>query len=91
MLIKRACRWWKGFGLSTKLRFARDRMIETYYWVVAVYFEPKYEVSRKISTKVQALISIVDDAFDAYGTFQELNLFTQAIERLYIYIYFECT
>ncbi|XP_057796351.1 bifunctional sesquiterpene synthase 1-like [Salvia miltiorrhiza] len=74
-------RWWKGFGLSTNLKFARDRLVETYYWVLALWFEPKYAVSRNISTKVQALISIVDDAFDAYATFEELQIFTEAIER----------
>jgi len=47
---------------------------------LGVYFEPQY--SRWILTKVTALASIIDDLYDAYGTIEELELFTSAIERL---------
>ncbi|KAL0442351.1 UNVERIFIED_CONTAM: Bifunctional sesquiterpene synthase 1 [Sesamum latifolium] len=74
-------RWWKGLEVEKKLPYARDRMVETYFWILGVYFEPEYAVARKILTRVQALASLVDDTFDAYATFQELQIFTQAIER----------
>ncbi|KAL0352704.1 UNVERIFIED_CONTAM: BTB/POZ domain and ankyrin repeat-containing protein NPR1 [Sesamum angustifolium] len=74
-------RWWKGIEVEKKLSYARDRMVETYFWILGVYFEPEYAVARKILTRVQALASLVDDTFDAYATFQELQIFTQAIER----------
>ncbi|KAL0363720.1 UNVERIFIED_CONTAM: Bicyclogermacrene synthase [Sesamum calycinum] len=73
--------WWKGIEVEKKLSYARDRMVETYFWILGVYFEPEYAVARKILTRVQALASLVDDTFDAYATFQELQIFTQAIER----------
>jgi len=45
-----------------------------------VYFEPQY--SRWITTKLAALGTIIDDIYDAYGTIEELELFTNAIDRL---------
>lgn len=67
---------------STKLPFARDRVVECFFCVVAVYFEPQYSFARKILTKVIAMTSIIDDIYDAYGTLEELQIFTEAIERL---------
>nr|DAD35494.1 TPA_asm: hypothetical protein HUJ06_006134 [Nelumbo nucifera] len=34
-----------------------------------------------ILTKVIAMTSILDDTYDAHGTFEELQLFTDAMER----------
>nr|QEY10188.1 terpene synthase 4 [Scutellaria barbata] len=74
-------RWWKGLEVTTKLPYARDRLVETYFWIVGVYFEPKYGVARKFLTKLQSIGSLFDDTYDAYGIHQELQLFTDAIER----------
>ena len=51
-----------------------------------MYFEPQYSFAREILTKTIAMTSIMDDIYDVYGTFDELELFTKAIERLAIYI-----
>uniref|UniRef100_A0A2N9HWR3 Terpene synthase metal-binding domain-containing protein n=1 Tax=Fagus sylvatica TaxID=28930 RepID=A0A2N9HWR3_FAGSY len=74
-------RWWKDLDFAGKLPFARDRVVECYFWIVAVYFEPQYSLARKILTKVIAMTSIIDDIYDAYGTLEELEPFTEAIER----------
>ncbi|KAL8508359.1 hypothetical protein ACS0TY_018821 [Phlomoides rotata] len=74
-------RWWKDLGVSTKLSYARDRMVETYFWIIGVYFEPQYALARKILTTLQGIASLFDDTYDAYATFEELQLFTEAIER----------
>ncbi|XP_050247221.1 sesquiterpene synthase 2-like [Quercus robur] len=74
-------RWWKDLDFATKLPFARDRVVECYFWIVAVYFEPQYSLARKILTKVISLTSILDDIYDVYGTLEELEPFTEAIER----------
>ncbi|KAK9997337.1 hypothetical protein SO802_022023 [Lithocarpus litseifolius] len=74
-------RWWKDLDFATKLPFARDRIVECYFWIVSVYFEPQYSLARKILTKAISMTSILDDIYDAYGTFEELEPFTEAIER----------
>uniref|UniRef100_A0A2N9FG29 Terpene synthase N-terminal domain-containing protein n=1 Tax=Fagus sylvatica TaxID=28930 RepID=A0A2N9FG29_FAGSY len=73
--------WWKELDFARKLPFARDRVVECYFWIVAVYFEPQYSLARKILTKVIAMTSIIDDIYDVYGTLEELEPFTEAIER----------
>ncbi|XP_038903601.1 (+)-gamma-cadinene synthase-like [Benincasa hispida] len=74
-------RWWKELNVPTNFPFARDRIVEDYFWVLGVYFEPHFNVGRKILTKVIAMTSIMDDIYDAYGTFEELQVFTLAINR----------
>lgn len=75
-------RWWKELDLVSKLPYARDRVTEIYVcWGLGVYFEPKYSLGRIILAKVCALTSVIDDTYDAYGTFEELELFTEAVQR----------
>lgn len=66
---------------ARKLPFARDRMVECFFWILGVYFEPNYSLARRILTKVIAMTSIMDDIYDVYGTPEELKLFTEVIER----------
>ncbi|KAK9152051.1 hypothetical protein Syun_010360 [Stephania yunnanensis] len=74
-------RWWKDLDFATKLPFARDRLVECYFWAVGTFFEPSYSLARAFLTKVVSFISVVDDIYDVYGTFEELKLFTDAFER----------
>lgn len=74
-------RWWKDLDFARTLPFARDRVVECYFWIVGVYFEPQYVFSRMVLTKVIAMASTIDDIYDNYGTFEELELFTYAIQR----------
>nr|GMD50357.1 (-)-germacrene D synthase-like [Ipomoea batatas] len=74
-------RWWKGLDVPNKLPFARDRLVECYFWTLGTYFEPKYELARKFILKIISLTSIVDDIYDVYGTADELKLFTDAVQR----------
>ncbi|KAL6318349.1 hypothetical protein AAG906_039441 [Vitis piasezkii] len=69
--LSNLARWWKELDFATKLPFARDRLVECYFWMLGV----------RILTKVIAMISILDDIHDAYGTPEELKLFIEAIER----------
>lgn len=64
-----------------KLPFARDRLVESYFWILGVYFEPQYSLARDIFAKVFLFTSVMDDIYDSYGTFEELQLLTDAIER----------
>ena len=56
-------------------------MVECYYWILAVYFEPHYSRARVITTKVMAMTSILDDIYDLYSTLEESQLLTEAIQR----------
>ncbi|CAN6715605.1 unnamed protein product [Malus baccata var. baccata] len=74
-------RWWKDLDVPNKLPFARDRLIEIYFcWGLSVYFQPQYSFARRTSCKVAALVSLLDDIYE-YGTNEQLELFTEAIER----------
>lgn len=79
--LKIITRWWNGLELQSRLSFARDRVVECYFWIVGVYFEPSYSRARIILTKVIAIVSLLDDTYDVYGTPQECELFTECIER----------
>ncbi|KAJ9671856.1 hypothetical protein PVL29_025515 [Vitis rotundifolia] len=79
--LSETTRWWKGLDFAKKMPFARNRLVESYFWILGVYFEPQYSLARRIVVKVIALISIIDDIYDVYDTFEELKLFTEAIER----------
>ncbi|KAB2615813.1 (-)-germacrene D synthase-like [Pyrus ussuriensis x Pyrus communis] len=74
-------RWWKELDFVNKLPFARDRVVECYLWALGCYYEPKYSFARMIFGKVIAMLVIIDDIYDVYGTFEELELFTEAVER----------
>lgn len=64
-----------------KTPFARDRLVEIYFFILAMYFEPQYSRARRILTKVHSIISTIDDMYDAYGTLEEHKLFAQVIQR----------
>ncbi|XP_057414842.1 (-)-germacrene D synthase-like [Lotus japonicus] len=76
-----ASMWWKDLNFATELPFARDRIIEVYFWTLGVYYEPQYSLGRRLLTKVIYMASVIDDVYDVYGTFEELQLFTEAIDR----------
>ncbi|GJZ32594.1 alpha-isocomene synthase [Tanacetum coccineum] len=75
-------KWWKGFDVPTNLPYARNRMVECYFWSLSVFFEPKYSQSRMFLAKVIAVATILDDTYDAYGTYEELEIFTVAVQRI---------
>ncbi|XP_058744618.1 probable terpene synthase 2 isoform X2 [Vicia villosa] len=75
------CMWWIGMDVPRKFSFARDRIVECCFWILTVYYEPQFSQARKIMTKLIAMLSIIDDTFDAYGTIDELELFAKTIER----------
>ncbi|XP_022929226.1 (+)-gamma-cadinene synthase-like isoform X3 [Cucurbita moschata] len=54
--LKELTRWWKDLNVETNFPYARDRIVECYFWTL-------------------------DDTYDAYGTFEELQIFTEAIQR----------
>nr|DAD48136.1 TPA_asm: hypothetical protein HUJ06_018073 [Nelumbo nucifera] len=79
--LSQVSRWWKDLDFASKLPYARDRVVECYFLMIGVYPEPQFSFGPMILTKVIAMISVIDDTYDAYGTLEELQLFTDAIER----------
>ncbi|KMT13289.1 hypothetical protein BVRB_4g085480 isoform B [Beta vulgaris subsp. vulgaris] len=73
--------WSRRLDFKGKFSFARDRVVEPYIWSLGIYYEPKYSFARMIVNKVFKLITVVDDMYDAYGTIDELEAFTEAILR----------
>ncbi|KAM3377477.1 (-)-camphene/tricyclene synthase, chloroplastic-like [Capsicum galapagoense] len=81
--LKNLSRWWKSTYLAEKLSFSRDRIVEAFLWVDGMLHEPqKNQNSRTMLTKVVALLVVIDDIYDVYGTLDELKLFTHAVERM---------
>ncbi|XP_052179007.1 probable terpene synthase 12 [Diospyros lotus] len=79
--LQEMSRWWDDTGLAKKLSFARNRLTECFFWVVGMVSEPQLGDCRKGLTKVAALITVIDDIYDVYGSLDELQLFTNAVER----------
>ncbi|KAI5333429.1 hypothetical protein L3X38_023560 [Prunus dulcis] len=74
-------RWWKEVDFERKLPFARNWVVESYFCTTAVYFEPQYSAARKILSKAIVLFIAMDDIYDEFGTFEELEILTEAIRR----------
>ncbi|KAL2331537.1 hypothetical protein Fmac_019118 [Flemingia macrophylla] len=64
-----------------KVPYARDRLVESYLWSLSMCYKPEHSTARMFAGKVISFLTILDDTYDAYGTIQELELFTEAILR----------
>ncbi|XXG69509.1 hypothetical protein AAC387_Pa06g2354 [Persea americana] len=73
--------WWKDLGLGEQLSFARDRLVESFFWAAALTPEPQFGRCREAVAKVVVFIVIIDDMYDVHGTVDELELFTDAVDR----------
>ncbi|KAL6327456.1 hypothetical protein AAG906_019769 [Vitis piasezkii] len=79
--LKHASMWWTSTRLPEKSSFARDRLVENFLWAVGFIFEPQFGYCRRMLTKLISLITTIDDVYDVYGTLDELELFTDAVDR----------
>lgn len=79
--LKELSRWWKNLGLIENISFTRDRLVESFLWTVGVAFEPHHALLRKCLTKVVTFVLVLDDAYDIYGTLEELECFTRLVKR----------
>ncbi|KAG7944364.1 hypothetical protein I3843_15G097200 [Carya illinoinensis] len=78
--LKEVSRWWRSTGLGD-LSFVRDRVVENFLWAVGLLFQPQFGYERRMLTKLGALLTVIDDVYDVYGTLEELKLFTDVVER----------
>nr|WIM34770.1 alpha-bisabolol synthase [Chrysanthemum indicum] len=79
--LSQLTKWWKAFDVKNNAPYSRDRIVECYFWGLASRFEPQYSRTRIFLAKVIALVTLIDDTYDAYGTYEELKIFTEAIQR----------
>ncbi|CAN1327512.1 Alpha-copaene synthase [Linum perenne] len=79
--LREITEWWGNLEVEIKFPYARDRVVECYYWMHAVYFEPKYHLARMLVTKMISTLSLLDDTFDNFATYEEVDVLTQAIQR----------
>ncbi|KAJ9549666.1 hypothetical protein OSB04_022209 [Centaurea solstitialis] len=79
--LSQICKWWKDLDASNKLPYVRDRIVEGYFWMLAIYFEPQHSDARIFLMKACHLLIIIDDTYDNYGTYEELEIFTEAVQR----------
>ncbi|KAL1815788.1 hypothetical protein ACET3Z_018362 [Daucus carota] len=78
--VSKLASWWVDIGLGN-LPFARDRLVEHYFWANGIVSGPEYSAFRDMATKVICLITTVDDVYDVYGSLEELKLFTDYVDR----------
>nr|AAM89254.1 3-carene synthase [Salvia stenophylla] len=79
--LKLDLQWWRNTCLAEKLPFARDRLVESYFWGVGVVQPRQHGIARMAVDRSIALITVIDDVYDVYGTLEELEQFTEAIRR----------
>nr|KYP44298.1 hypothetical protein KK1_034209 [Cajanus cajan] len=81
--LKEVSRWWtKDIGIMSKVNFFRDRLVESYFWAMGMIpDESQFSSSRNEITKEAMVIIIIDDAYDVYGTLDEMEIFTDAVVR----------
>ncbi|KAK3188180.1 hypothetical protein Dsin_027741 [Dipteronia sinensis] len=80
--LREISRWWRNLGLIENLNFTRDRLVESFVCVVGLAFQPELSNFRKWLTKVIVLIVLLDDIYDNYGSLEELDDFTNAVDRV---------
>ncbi|KAJ4826499.1 hypothetical protein Tsubulata_024815 [Turnera subulata] len=74
-------KWWVELDLPRKLPFARDKLVENFFWALGTFPEPGLAASRIIMAKTCAIFTMMDDVYDVHGTVEELELLTDAVER----------
>ncbi|KAJ8628086.1 hypothetical protein MRB53_021393 [Persea americana] len=50
--LRSVSRWWKDLGLGEQLSFARDRLVEGFFWAAALTPEPQFGHCREAVAKV---------------------------------------
>ncbi|CAN1239174.1 Probable terpene synthase 3 [Linum grandiflorum] len=74
-------KWWIELDTPRKLPYARDKLVESYFWALGTMWEPKHSLARIYVTKVTQIGTLLDDTYDVHGTIEELEMFTAAVQR----------
>jgi hypothetical protein len=74
-------RWWRDLYDVVELSYARDRLVENYFWTCGILHEEEYSRARILFSKTMGLFSLMDDTFDVHATLEECHKLSAAIER----------
>ncbi|XP_020237970.2 alpha-copaene synthase, partial [Cajanus cajan] len=74
-------RWWQKSNIMKKVPYVRDRSVECFIWSLALSYKPEDSNARLFGRKLISVTGLLDDTYDNYGTVQELEIFTKALER----------
>ncbi|CAI0457111.1 unnamed protein product, partial [Linum tenue] len=80
--LRELSEWWKSIDGATNFPYARDRLVECYFWIICIYFEPKYRVARVLNAKIYIVLTTLNDTCDNFGTYEEVQALVKAIQRL---------
>ncbi|CAL1397694.1 unnamed protein product [Linum trigynum] len=73
-------RWWDEVGLAANV--GRDQLlVKASAWPMATLAGSEFSEHRVDLAKIIALVYLIDDIFDTYGSLEELTLFTEAVTR----------
>ncbi|KAI4303940.1 hypothetical protein MLD38_039517 [Melastoma candidum] len=78
--LKAVSRWWKDLGLMQHLDFVRDRPVESFFFALGVTPEPEAKSLRRSLAKVVAMLLVIYDVYDIFGSLEELRCFTRTIK-----------
>nr|CAB3500741.1 unnamed protein product [Digitaria exilis] len=73
--------WWKELYGNVNLSYARDRLVENYFWTCGVFHEEDYSRARMLFAKTFGLLSLMDDTYDVYATLEDCHVLNEAIQR----------
>ncbi|ANM57869.1 Terpenoid cyclases/Protein prenyltransferases superfamily protein [Arabidopsis thaliana] len=79
--LKTLTKWWRDLDLASKLPYIRDRLVESHLVALGPYFEPHYSLGRIIVAKINMIMVVVDDTYDAYATLPQVKALTECLQR----------
>ncbi|KAF7051225.1 hypothetical protein CFC21_059485 [Triticum aestivum] len=72
--------WWRDLYDNVKLSYARDRLVENYFWTCSVFHEEEYSRARLMFAKTFGLLSLMDDTYDVHATLEDCYKLNEAIQ-----------
>ncbi|KAL4633133.1 hypothetical protein ACB092_04G099700 [Castanea dentata] len=75
--LKELERRWRDLGFKDNLKFSRDRLVENYLGAMGTISEPHLIGL----TKYVCIITAIDDMYNVYGLLDELESFTDSVNR----------
>lgn len=83
------CRWTEKYGMSN-MGFGREKSTYSYFAVAASFTSlPHDSYVRMLVAKTAIIITVADDFFDSFGSLNQLEILTKAVQRYIIKICFK--